>query len=233
MIQPKNFNLEFFLNTLEKIEDEILSFACFITNKKEDQWSLNRLQWKKNRFIFEKIFYEKNIPENHYKFLQKKKILDINLFNCWKTWKYRILCSTKVIQGGEIHFPSNGLCRVPLLDRSLYSIYKIEPNSGCICCSNKGGIKEPIWWDNLNKISFFLRKTIEEKASLNMTHINFKKKNENLTGIVQINRLKIVFKKKSCQSFKSNINLKYFFLKIMKTKKKNLLKLIKIWKIFF
>lgn len=73
MIQPKNFNLEFFLNTLEKIEDEILSFACFITNKKEDQWSLNRLQWKKNRFIFEKIFYEKNIPENHYKFLQKKK----------------------------------------------------------------------------------------------------------------------------------------------------------------
>jgi bud site selection protein 31 len=63
--------------------------------KCEGQWDIHRIHWKKNRFIYEMYYKNKEISKECYDWLVKLKIADQPLISKWRKPGYEILCSVR------------------------------------------------------------------------------------------------------------------------------------------
>mmetsp|Transcript_45745 Transcript_45745/g.91555 ORF Transcript_45745/g.91555 Transcript_45745/m.91555 type:complete len:236 (+) Transcript_45745:2476-3183(+) len=213
--------LYLFLRVIKKIEEEISARVCFDKSKNENQWEINRLQWNKNRFIFEKFFYKKDISSFFLRLLHIDKQFDRNLMEYWKDKRFKNLCSIKVIRKRERESVENGICRIPLSERSIQSIYKIEKESGCICCSSKSTTGGPIWWDRAFRISFCLRNELERKSFLSFVGRKKKVKWITFSNIIKLNQLKIILKAGFFYGIKVDyISMIFLFILSKKIRKK-------------
>lgn len=117
-------------------------------NDKEIFWKIHKLNWEKNKFIFDLRFRKKKLSTFTYRFLIQNFFIDYNLHILWRLKGYEILCSILVI---SIHdgFKNKSICRIPLLLRSSIKRIVMDINTGCISCANVDGIKnKPIWWNS-------------------------------------------------------------------------------------
>jgi len=122
------------------------------------------------------------------------------------------LCTIEIINHRGNGPPLIGLCRIPLYERPFGLIYKIETKSGCICCVNEKFSEEPIWWDQMNKISYFYQKEIGNKISLAYKKKNFREKESEKKIKQQFAWVKLFFQQK--KKYRNPIDFYYKFLKI-------------------
>ena len=63
--------------------------------KCESQWDIHRIHWKKNRFIYEMYYKNKEISKECYDWLVRLKIADQPLISKWRKPGYELLCSVR------------------------------------------------------------------------------------------------------------------------------------------
>jgi bud site selection protein 31 len=116
--------------------------------KNEGSWKIHRLQWEKNRFIFDLMYNRKVMSKKLYEFLVREKIADGALISKWRKPGYEILCSLLAIQKSNHNFGGTSHCRVPMKNRTAQQKITPDVQTGCICCcSGDGKFGGPIWWN--------------------------------------------------------------------------------------
>jgi hypothetical protein len=173
--------MDMILDKVELFNKEIQYQSNFNKNPLIKVWKIERLEWKKNRLIFEEFFIKKNFKLKDYlKILEYRKI-DINFLFLWKKSFFRLLCSPKIIRGNFYNLNRSSVCRIPLKNRSNEMISKVQLKTGCIYCLNNMNLNEPIWWDQMFLLISILKESGKKKylkhfLSKNFSHSLFMKK---------------------------------------------------------
>eukprot|EP01052_Picozoa_sp_SAG31_P014219 SAG31_NODE_875_length_11316_cov_8.924044_8_plen_179_part_00 len=113
--------------------------------KCESNWDIHRIHWKKNRFIYDLYYKNKEISKELYDWMVRLKIADAALISKWRKPGYEILCSTLAVSASATNFGTASICRVPLRQRG--GIATPAVSTGCVSCASGDGVdKGPIWW---------------------------------------------------------------------------------------
>jgi len=155
--------MDMILDKVELFNKEIQYQSNFNKNPLIKVWKIERLEWKKNRLIFEEFFIKKNFKLKDYlKILEYRKI-DINFLFLWKKSFFRLLCSPNRIRGNFYNLNRSSVCRIPLKNRSNEMISKVQLKTGCIYCLNNMNLNEPIWWDQIFLLISILKESNKKK----------------------------------------------------------------------
>lgn len=158
-----NKNYRTFYQNIKIFDDQIFNLLSSCkTGKKQSYWEIVRIQWNRNRYIFNKILYKLISYKEFFLNFMIKINLDINLIRLWKKRNYLNLCSTRVLYSRNKK-SNESICRLPFYKRNLRTLFGIQNNSGCICCASSLDWNGPIWWDQFQIISAICRNIKKNK----------------------------------------------------------------------
>lgn len=116
-------------------------------DKRLGMWKISRLEWEKNRFIYELYVKKKVLSHKLFCWLLKNNLADGRLIKQWTVPGYEYLCCVNAINKRHTHFNTASVCRVPLKMRVTCKQIPCVL-SGCISCCNGDEVAGgPIWWD--------------------------------------------------------------------------------------
>ena len=130
---------EFEVRTREALNEPIED-----KRRNELSWSMHRIHYEKNRYLFDLHYKEHTISKKLLDYLIREKIADGKLMAKWRKPGYERLCSLLSITKSNTNFGTVSVCRTPLKDRTGQILPSVL--TGCVSCAS--GDRGPIWWND-------------------------------------------------------------------------------------
>lgn len=232
-----NKNYRNFYQNIKIFDDQIFNLLSSCrTRKKQSYWEIVRIQWNRNRYIFNKILNKVISNREFFLNFMMKINLDINLIRLWKKRNYFNLCSTRVLYSRNKR-SNESICRLPFFKRNLHTLFGIQNSSGCICCASSLDWNGPIWWDQFQIISAICR-NIKKNKFFQLSFFRNIVIQQVWKKIISTSKIGLILVQISCSLEKTidrntKVNEKIFDYQTMKRKKVLLLKKVNWKKLFF